>query len=241
MALCILASEKIIRAPGADLNAEMNHVKPECKDEIRERILRAALVEFSQCGFDAASLNTIAANADITKQLIRYYYGSKESLYKAVLESVSGSMRIVDGVEFFENISPTAAIRALVEKMFDEYLLNPSYAMLTLDQSLHHGSHITEKSQFIPNMRFVIERIVAPIIRRGITSGEFRQTLNPGMVCWIIFHTVTACFLNGSVLSQVSGVDLASDAGIKLWRSSAVNFILRAMRPASAGDSIAFE
>ena len=133
MPLCILASAKIKRAPGADLNVEMNHVKPECKDEIRERILRAALVEFSQHGFDAASLNTIAANADITKQLIRYYYGSKESLYKAVLESVSGSMRIVDGVEFFENISPTAAIRALVDELSQA---SPAFAALWRDNDV---------------------------------------------------------------------------------------------------------
>jgi len=210
----------------------MNYKKSEFKDEIRERILRAALAEFSQHGFDAANMNHIAANADTTKQLIRYYFGSKENLYKAVLEVVSGSMRIVEGAEMFDSLNATEAIKALVDKMFDEFVANPSYVMLTLDQSIHHGSHITDKSQFIPNMRFVIERIVAPIVNRGIVTGEFRQTLNPGMVCWIIFHVVTAGFLNGKVFSQVSGVDLSSGAGAKLWRASATKFILRALRPA---------
>src|ERR1035438_1014944 len=50
----------------------------------RQALLTAALDEFSRKGFAGARVAEIAERAGVNKQLINYYFGSKEGLYQAL-------------------------------------------------------------------------------------------------------------------------------------------------------------
>ncbi|MEU8250729.1 TetR family transcriptional regulator [Nonomuraea sp. NPDC048916] len=50
----------------------------------KARILRAALEEFAAKGFAGARVSEIAARAGVNKQLISYYFGGKEGLFRAL-------------------------------------------------------------------------------------------------------------------------------------------------------------
>jgi TetR/AcrR family transcriptional regulator len=52
----------------------------------RERILDAALLRFGTRGYEATSLDTLAAELGIRKQTILYWFASKEALLDAVVE-----------------------------------------------------------------------------------------------------------------------------------------------------------
>jgi AcrR family transcriptional regulator len=52
----------------------------------RERILDTALAEFGTKGYDATSLDALAAGLGITKQSILYHFASKEALLEAVID-----------------------------------------------------------------------------------------------------------------------------------------------------------
>ena len=62
-------------------------------EETRARILEAALELFAASGFEGASTRTIAEQAGVNLPAIQYYFGSKEGLYRAVLEQFSQEMR----------------------------------------------------------------------------------------------------------------------------------------------------
>lgn len=47
----------------------------------RQRILDAAMIEFSRNGYDAASMNTICAENEISKGIIYHYFKDKDELY----------------------------------------------------------------------------------------------------------------------------------------------------------------
>ncbi len=51
-----------------------------------ERILDAALASFATRGYDASSLDTLAAGLEIRKQTILYWFPSKEVLLEAVID-----------------------------------------------------------------------------------------------------------------------------------------------------------
>lgn len=55
------------------------------KDEIRENILKAALAEFFEKGYQAAVMRSIAQRAKIPTGLIYSYYKNKQALFDAVL------------------------------------------------------------------------------------------------------------------------------------------------------------
>lgn len=58
------------------------------KKPARERILDAAIEEFSAFGFAGARIDRIASAAGINKQLIYHYFGGKSDLYREVLHRV---------------------------------------------------------------------------------------------------------------------------------------------------------
>lgn len=58
------------------------------KEEIRNRILIAALSEFSEEGYLGASLRRIASNADVALGTVYKYFKNKEDLFNSSVESV---------------------------------------------------------------------------------------------------------------------------------------------------------
>ncbi len=53
----------------------------------RERILAASLEEFARYGLGGARVDRIAERAGANKSMLYYYFGNKEGLFLAVLES----------------------------------------------------------------------------------------------------------------------------------------------------------
>jgi len=64
----------------------------EKKDEImaEERILTAAIEEFTQKGYAGARMQAIADRAKISKSALHYYYRHKERLFRLVLDKTAG-------------------------------------------------------------------------------------------------------------------------------------------------------
>lgn len=63
---------------------------PESAERVRDaertkrKLLDAALSEFAANGYEGARVGAIAARAGVNKQLISYYFGGKEGLYRAM-------------------------------------------------------------------------------------------------------------------------------------------------------------
>ncbi|WP_068274596.1 TetR/AcrR family transcriptional regulator [Aldersonia kunmingensis] len=63
-----------------------------------QQMLDAAVVVFSRNGFHDASMDAIAAEAEISKPMLYLYYGSKDELFAACISR--------EGVRFLEAITP---------------------------------------------------------------------------------------------------------------------------------------
>lgn len=97
---------------------------------VRETILDAAEVTFSELGYAGATLREVSAKATVTQALISYYFGSKYGLYEAVflrrgrlisdtrMENLvalkaSGQLKIEDIIHAF--LMPTLTLRTTPE------------------------------------------------------------------------------------------------------------------------------
>jgi TetR/AcrR family transcriptional regulator len=73
--------------------AELKRAEQPRAQETRSAILRAALSEFAEKGYDAASIRNIAERIGLQHPLITYHYRSKEVLWQAVAEYVFARIR----------------------------------------------------------------------------------------------------------------------------------------------------
>ena len=63
----------------------------------REKIIKAASRAFARNGYDGASIRTIVAAADVNQAAINYHFGSKDGLYRAVLQAALLALMNDDG------------------------------------------------------------------------------------------------------------------------------------------------
>ena len=70
----------------------MDDMKEKDKVLTEERILAAAVEEFTLKGYTATRMQSIADRAKISKSALHYYYRNKERLFKLVLDKTAGKI-----------------------------------------------------------------------------------------------------------------------------------------------------
>lgn len=95
------AAERTRRARGAKRQAN------------EARILAAAEEVFAEAGFAGASTATIAERAGLPKANLHYYFGTKEALYRRVLESIL-EMWLATGDQIVPEADPAQALSAYI-------------------------------------------------------------------------------------------------------------------------------
>jgi len=98
-------------------------------DRSRERLLVAAVEEFSAKGYAGARVEAIARRAGLNKQLISHYFGGKEGLYRAV----TAERRARLGGELDEL---AADVGDALSRLFEWARLDPSWLRTQLWEAL---------------------------------------------------------------------------------------------------------
>ncbi|QSF48013.1 TetR family transcriptional regulator [Paenibacillus tianjinensis] len=89
----------------------------------RERILEAAMAEFSAHGIAGARVDRIAKNADCNKNMIYIYFENKEMLFTTILQK--NLTRVYEEITFTPDDLPGYAVR-----VFDFAMSNPDLMRL---------------------------------------------------------------------------------------------------------------
>src|SRR5579859_2482915 len=101
-----------------ELPAASRH-KARDPERVKDDILRVATEEFAARGLSGARVDAIADRTQTSKRMIYYYFGSKDSLYLAVLEKAYAGIRSIESDLQLEKLPPRDALRRLVEATFE--------------------------------------------------------------------------------------------------------------------------
>jgi AcrR family transcriptional regulator len=82
----------------------------------RRRILKAASRVFADQGYEGASVRDIVARADVNQAAINYHFGSKEGLYRAVLEQALAALTNADSTAGHSGGTREAELHAFVSR-----------------------------------------------------------------------------------------------------------------------------
>ena len=107
-------------------------MREEDTEDTRERLLSAALKQFAERGFYGASIAQIAAELDLTKQALLYYFKRKEDLYGEVLKRITGNL--LAGIQSVINPAdtPQEQFESLVLGYYATVRSNPDGARVLL-------------------------------------------------------------------------------------------------------------
>ena len=144
----------------------------------RGRILAAAKLEFARLGLAGARVDEIAERAHANKRMIYHYFGSKDDLFRSVVEEAYLDIRNAEQELDLDHLSPGEALETLVRFTWSYYLRNPEFITLVNSTNLHEGRHIKSSNRIrVASRRFV--GMVRNILDRGVETGEFREGVDP--------------------------------------------------------------
>jgi AcrR family transcriptional regulator len=192
----------------------------------RADILAAAQKEFSEKGLSGARVDSIAERTRINKRMIYYYFGSKEGLYRAVLERSYGHIRMSEAAVELDALPPEEALRQHVRITFDYHNMHPDFVRLVMNENIHQAAHIGELASIRTRNRAVIKTLRS-LLDRGIEAGLFRSDIEP-----VELHmSISAlCFYNVSnryTFSKIFERDMTSAAAVAARREVVVDMIMR--------------
>src|SRR5262244_3570109 len=82
----------------------------------REKIIKAASRAFARDGYEGASIRAIVAEAEVNQAAINYHFGSKEGLYRAVLQTALRALMSDDDAPQSDKLPREAALRRFVRR-----------------------------------------------------------------------------------------------------------------------------
>jgi AcrR family transcriptional regulator len=147
--------------------------KPDA-ERSRADILAVARTEFVEHGLSGARVDAIAEKTRTTKRMIYYYFGSKEGLYKAVLEQAYAGIRSTEAALALQDLDPLAALRRLIEVTFDYDDTNPDFVRLVAIENIHQAEYLKQ----LPTMQSISANVLATleaILLRGREAGVFTR------------------------------------------------------------------
>ncbi len=144
----------------------------------KARILEAAKAEFARLGLGGARVDEIAEKAKANKRMIYHYFGSKEDLFRTVLEEAYLDIREAEQALNLDAVPPREALETLVRFTWDYYLENPEFIRLVNSANLHRGRHLEGSERLAKASRQYVD-LVRTILDRGVAEGVFRKGVDP--------------------------------------------------------------
>jgi TetR/AcrR family transcriptional regulator len=183
-------------------------------DATRQRILDAAIREFSARGYSGARVDTICKRARANPRMIYHYFGDKDGLYVTVLEHVLSDLRREELKLEVDHVQPLTGMLQLFNFIHTHFGAHEELIPLLSGENLLRARFL-RRSVKAPIVASPLIELIARLLERGVKQGEFRAGIDPlqlyvMMVALSYFHRSNAHTL--SVLFRTDLLDPAWQA-----------------------------
>ena len=199
-----------------------------------EKILDSAERLFATRGFTATTIKMIAAESKQNSALIYYYYDSKATLYRHVIERMVGRIASEAASRLRGDSDPESVIRAVVESQVAVLAANPHLPVLLARELIDWKAAHAEPA--IRSLSAGLFERLRLAIETGQRDGTFGTSLNPRFaaisVVAQVAYLVLASPVAGILLGR--GADGPTPDDVRAFGLHAAAFSLAALRSQSA-------
>ncbi len=196
----------------------------EVSEKTKQTVLKAALKVFAQEGFSNAKLRDIASLAGTTHSLIRHHFGSKDDLWKAVVDyglnlQEKNILRIIksresaDAVELFKDF---------IKSYVSTIAKNPELSKILLH----------DNSRSSPHLDYLIERqkqlhsIIEPVFKNAQKCGYFKGFDHDSFLVYVRALVETP-IATRDIANQLLEEGILSGKGISMHTDRVLKFLFR--------------
>ena len=196
----------------------------------RQRILEAALAEFSAKGLAGARVDEIAERAGANKRMLYAHFGSKEELWLVVLEGAYAAKRAEERAVEVADLPPLEAMRRLVQFNLRYTAAHPEFVALLNQENVHRAAHLRRSPQ-VPALYSPLLETLRQVLARGEAEGAFRRGVDPMQLYITILGVGHFYVANMHTLSTVFDAGLGAEAALQAREEHCVAVVLGYLRP----------
>ena len=184
----------------------------------RPALLEAAIEEFAEKGFAGATTADIARRAKTQQPLVHHHFGSKDELFKVVLDTLFDELR--------RDVIPATGERVELAALVRRFVLftarRPELARIWVIESAHRGPHLT----------YMVDQHVLPLMRVAMTliGRDMRADVDPTLLVYAIQGLVTYPFLVPQQVKGATGADTRDPAFAATYADVVLALLAPSMR-----------
>lgn len=196
--------------------------RTEAAEASKKAILDAAEALFARQGYEATSLQEISDQAGVTRGLPTYFFGSKEDLYRAVLERTFALTMTHELLELLREQArrpearPEEGLRIVIERLFDFLVTHPTFVRIIEWESLSGGRYLGNLPRLVTTLHEAVR-----VLREEVGWHDDAEQFLIDLValCWFPLAQA-ATFL------KPLGVDIADPAFLARRKQHVIQLLL---------------
>jgi AcrR family transcriptional regulator len=192
----------------------------------RERLLQAAIKEFSAKGYSGARVESICRASRSNPRMLYHYFGDKDGLYVAVLENVLGDLRREELKLAVDHVGPLEGMMQLFDFVHGHFGRHPELINLLSGENLLRARFLA-RSVKTPIVSSPLIELIDRLLARGVREGVFRAGIDPLQLYVMVVALSYYHRSNAFTLSVIFRTDLTSTAWQTTYKKYAEQMITR--------------
>src|SRR5512143_1405243 len=183
----------------------------------QERVLDAALAEFADQGYRAASLNRVVAQAGIAKGSLYQYFPNKEGIFRYIFEQALGRVRRTLMAVKDETKEENLFTRLEKSLAAGVHFLRDHPRIYGLYLKIQYDKNVPFREEFLAAVRRHAAEYFSSLVRRAQARGELRPGL-PAETVLFLLDAVFDRFLQAAAIPALDvtlGLEQADDAALR--------------------------
>jgi TetR/AcrR family transcriptional regulator len=180
--------------------------RPHTDADGRERILAAAVRSFAQRGYDGTTTAGVARQARVTQPLVHHHFGSKEGLWRAVMDQLFSRVQLFTTLD--RSLPPTQALLQVVERFVRLSADRPELARIIARE----GNSRSPRLKYLCDryLRAQFEEIVGTL-QAAQAAGAIDRAIRPELVLFLVAGAASHLFDVAALARESLGIDVAAE------------------------------
>lgn len=193
-------------------------------DITKQKILKAAEKAFAEKGLYGARVDEISEASETNKRMIYAYFGNKEGLYLAVLESVYSKMADSESKLLDKEADCKESIQKVIYHYFSFLYENPEFVKIVMWENLNEASFF--KQSDAAKIKGSSLELLEEKLKQGQKLGIFREDLDIKETAMTINMLCFSHFSNIHTMAQIMNVNYSDEKEITKRRDYVVDMVM---------------
>jgi AcrR family transcriptional regulator len=190
----------------------------------RELLLETASQIMREGDLVDISLSELSLRSGLNSALVKYYFGNKAGLLKALLNrDMVAIVKSVEALIAKDDMSPEAKLRRHISRVIDTYYRYPYLNRLTM--RLVRDSDQAEAQRIADEYMTPLYKAYSRLIKAGVKDGSFRP-INPQLFYFTVTGACDRFFSARLVMRHCFGADTLTEELRDAYREHTIDIIM---------------